>query len=107
MGAWYSMTDTLSNLVSALCGDYLRRAELVREGGVKTRVYNELRYLNYKIREATAQIVGEARAELFIREIGGRIGYAKSGVDGISETTYKEAKREVKLGIARGLYLLN
>lgn len=107
MGAWYSMTDSLSTLIGALCADYSRRAELIREGGLKTRVYNELRYLNYKIREATCEIVGEERADLFIREIGGRIGYAKSSVDDISETTYKETKREVKLGIARRLYLLN
>ena len=41
-----------------------------------------------------------------IREIGGRVGYVDSALDGMSETTYKIKKKEVKRAIAKRLSLL-
>ncbi len=95
--------DTLSELVSALCKDYTRRKEAIRQKRYSHRVSVEYKYINFKILEAAREIVGED-AELYIREIGNNVGYAKSDVNELSETAYKERKKEVKLNIAKRLH---
>ena len=96
---------TLDTLVSALCADYSRRSELIRSGVLSRRVETELRYLNAKIIDATSELVPDFEAEGFIEEIGASLGYAKSRLAHISETTYKKRKREIRENIARRLYL--
>ncbi len=99
------IVDTLDFLVRALCADYKRRESIILKREAERRVDNELRYLNFKLFDAAAEIVGEGRADLFIAEIGASIGYAKSRVEYLSEAMYKQYKTEVKRNIAKRLYL--
>ena len=61
--------------------------------------------LNFKIFDAVAEIVGEARARQFIEEIGNSKGYAKSKIEYISEGTYKRYKWLIRKNIAKRMYL--
>ena len=92
-------------LVVALCADYFRRKQLIDKRQSTYTVIMECRYLNYRILDAACEIVGTKNAETIIREIGENTGYAASELDGMSETTYKVKKKEVKLAIARRLSL--
>lgn len=98
---------SVSELVRALCLDYPRRADAIYNHSVSGRVENEFKYYNYKIFDAAAEIVGEAMAENFIREIAERTGYASSEVRNMCETTYKTHKRDTAVNIARKLYLID
>ena len=95
-------TDTLDDLVVALCRDFFRRERRCDN----RRVAMEHKYINTKMIEAVSEVIGNRYAEMMIREIGERVGYAASGIDDLSESTYKRKKVEVKLAIARKLYLL-
>ena len=92
-------------LIVALCLDYPRRKREIIGGRLSRRTDVEFRYINSKMYDAAAEIVGEELAELYIKEIGEKIGYAYSSVEDVSEVTYKMNKRKVKEGIARRLYL--
>ena len=94
--------DTLDDLVIALCRDYMRREKRCDNRSVGM----EHKYINTRMIEAASEIVGARYAEMMITEIGDRIGYAASGMEDLSESTYKRKKAEVKLAIARKLYLL-
>jgi hypothetical protein len=100
-----TVIDTLDFLVRALCADYKRREEIIIKREAERRIDNELRYLNFKIFDAAAEVVGERRADIFISEIGASVGYANSDVDCMSEGMYKSYKRHVKNNIAKRLYL--
>ena len=97
--------NSLDTLVAALCLDYGRRKALIEDGGCERRVDTELRYYNFKLYDAAAEIVGEDMAEIFIFEIGAHIGYAASRIDSVCERTYKTYKQRVKENIARRMYL--
>lgn len=99
--------ESLDGVIVALCSDYPRRAEALAAGTGERLTLMEYKYLNYKMAEGAAEIVGERFAIPYITEIGRRIGYASSVADCISETTYKLKKLEVKLNIARKLHLLD
>lgn len=94
-------------VVDALCADYSRRRELLLSGRVEHRTALELRYLNFKILEAAAEIVGERDAEIMISEIGANTGYARSKLFYMSESLYKTRKGEVIYNIARHLHLID
>ena len=99
------LKDTLDDLIRALCADYFRRAAIIENRDAERRVDNELRYLNFKIFDAVAEVVGEGRAEIYISEIGASVGYAKSTLGYLSEGTYKNYKTLAKENIAKRLYL--
>lgn len=96
---------SLEMLIVALCADYQRRKEVIENRRAQRRVDTELRYLNFKIYDAAAEIVGEELAELFIYEIGSEVGYAKSEASFMSESTYKIYKKRVKDNLSVKLYL--
>jgi len=100
-----NLSKTLDELVVAICRDYDRRKRIIEERSAPRRVDTELRYLNFISYAAAVSKVGEDFAELFIWEIGNRIGYAKSGVADMSEVTYKKYKQQVKEAIAHALHL--
>ena len=100
-----NLKNTLDDLVKALCADYSRRADIIERRDAERRVDNELRYLNFKIFDAVAEVVGEGRAEIYISEIGSSVGYAKSELGYLSEGAYKNYKTLVKENIAKRLYL--
>lgn len=104
-GEGVCIAPTLDRLVVALCDDYERRERLIREGGLSLRMLSELRYLNMKILEG-AEEQAYLDGEVFIGEIGRRIGYANSELDYMSESTYKRRKAEVKRNIAKKLFLI-
>ena len=97
--------ESLDLLIVALCADYQRRKEVIENRSAQRRVDTEFRYLNFKIYDAVSEIVGEELAELFIYEIGNRVGYAKSEVESMSESTYKIYKKRVKDNLSVKLYL--
>ena len=107
MGTGNAVKNTLDELLRALCADYERRRRLIEGREMPRRVDMELRYLNFKIYDATAEIVGEGAADMFIKEIGSGVGYAKSEIDNLSETTYKDLKRLARQNIAKRLYLID
>ena len=102
-----NVESTLDTLVIALCLDYDRRQAIILGGSATKRTDTEYRYYNFKIFDAAAEIVGEDMAELYIKEIGDRVGYAKSEADEVSEVTYKKYKRLIKDNIAKKLHLLD
>ena len=99
------LSVTLNALIVALCLDYPRRKNAIKEGRLSRRTDVEFRYINSKMYDAAAEIVGEELAEVYIKEIGEKIGYAYSEVEDLSEVTYKINKRKVKEEIAKRLYL--
>jgi hypothetical protein len=101
-----SLPLTLDKLVGAFCADYGRRREAISEGSVGIRTEMEYKYLNHRIFEGAAEIVGSELAELYIDEIGRNVGYANSKNPASCEAGYKREKREVKLSIARKLHLV-
>lgn len=107
MGAGTNIDITLAELIRAACADYERRASLICAGCMPRRVDMELRYLNFKIYDAAAMVVGKEEAQRFIYEIGRKVGYVKSSFSYLSESTYKIYKREVVENIAKSLYLVS
>ena len=105
MGIW-KVENSLELLISALCLDYERRAKAIEGKMAAKRTDTEFRYYNFKIYDAAAEIVGERFAETYIKEIGKRIGFAKTAVSCVSEVTYKKYKRLVIENIAKKLHLI-
>lgn len=99
--------DTLDALVIALCADYRRRRSAIERGEASRRTDMEYRYLNFKMLDAAMEIAGTRYGEIYINEIGGRIGYARSQVDHLSEVGYKLEKQQIKQSIARKLHLVD
>lgn len=104
MGVRAVRIDTVSELVSAFCRDYDRRKEAIRQERCSRRVLTELKFINYKILEAAREIAGDD-AEIYIREIGNKKGFASSEAEWIGESTYKLMKAEVTQNIAKKLHL--
>ena len=96
---------SLKELIRAECLDYFRREEELKRRDLARRVRMEFAYLDSKIEDAVRSVVGDALCEVFIKEIGENVGYAKSAVYCYSERIYKERKRECIQKIAEKLYL--
>ena len=110
MGAWYikdeGYSDTLDYLIIAICRDFRTRQRAISEKSFKRRTLMEYEYLNRRLVEAASEIVG-GDYETYIDEIGNKVGYAYSEIDDVSETEYKQRKREVKISIAKRLHLMD
>ena len=110
MGTWYmndaGYSDTLDYLIIAICRDFRTRQLAIKEKNFKRRTLMEYEYLNRRLIEAASEVVGDDY-EIYIKEIGERIGYAYSEIEDISETQYKDRKREVKINIAKQLHLMD
>lgn len=100
------LEPTLDRLVTALCLDYSRRQKIIEERSASKRTDTELRYYNFLIYDAAAEVVGERDAEIYINEIGRNIGYAKSTASYTAESVYKGYKQYVKENIAKKLHLI-
>lgn len=100
------MPPELDALITAICADYTRRAEVISRRAAPYNVIMEYRFLNYRIMNAAMEIAGSRDALFFINDIGGNVGYAQSDLWVLSESVYKERKKEVKDNIARRLSLL-
>lgn len=98
------LLPTLDAFVVAACADFERREELLKSENVSLRTRTELRYLNYIISTATAEIAEPCYVNLFIEEIGSRTGFAHSMIDGMGEEAYKIRKMEIKRNIAKKLH---
>ena len=99
-------TDTLDGVIVALCKDFDRRADTVKEGRCSRRTAMEYEYINRRLLDAVRELAGDD-ALIYIREIGGRLGFAYSDIDGASESTYKKLKKEIKLNIAKKLHMID
>ena len=98
--------DTLDGVIVALCHDYERRQLAIEEGKLGRRVLMEYAYVNQRMREAAALVVGERWCEVYIKEIGDKVGYAKTKL-WLNERSYKMNKSKIKRAIAKSLYLLD
>ena len=97
----------LSVLVRAQFGDFERRRRILEQESPKRRVRMEMVYLNTRLYDAAAELVGASLADAFIRDIGEGIGYTSSSLfDCMSEACYKRYKSELIRSEARRLYLL-
>ncbi len=96
----------IDNVAVSLCADYFRRRDCIMKMSTDKRVRMEYAYINAKILDAAASIVGFPFAEIFIREIGFSIGYSGSEIDNMCECTYKQKKKEVKEAILRNIYYI-
>ncbi len=96
---------TLDAVIIALCADYARRALEIEKRDIPFNVTMEYRFLNYRIINAAMEVAGERDALTFVSEIGSKIGYTASSTY-LSETVYKNRKREVKENIAKKLSLM-
>lgn len=100
------MPSGLDGVITALCADYSRRAEVICNRTAPYNVIMEYRFLNYRIMNAAIEAAGPRDAAGFIRDIGMNIGYAQSDLWVLSEVAYKQRKKEVKDNIARRLSLM-
>ena len=100
------LEPSVNAMICALCADYFRRDRIIKERSATRRVDTEFRYYNFRIYDGAAEIVGDELAEVYIKEIAERRGYANSLVEDVSEPTYKRYKKEVKEAIAKKLYLI-
>lgn len=100
-------SKTLSALIKAFCLDYKPRSIHIMRKNVSRRVQMEYEYINGRIFDGAAEIVGVEHAEVFIEEIGNSIGYANSSIPYYSEKVYKQLKQEAADNIARKLHLLD
>ena len=100
------MPRGLDTLITALCADYPRRAEVIDRRSAPYNVIMEYRFLNYRIINAAAEIAGSRDAIYFVYDIGNEVGYAASDLIALSEVIYKQRKKEVKENIARRLSLM-
>ena len=101
------LPGAVARTVVYLCADFERRRGLIENKLVSRRTELEYRYLNFKIADAAAEIVGEKYAMTMINEIGRRRGYANSQLLYMSERLYKVQKNEVIINIARRLHLID
>ena len=102
----YVMPMELEGLIVALCADFCRRSEVIRDKSAPYNVIMEYRFLNYRIVNAAIEIAGSRDALEFIWDIGSGRGYAESELWVLSEAVYKQRKKEVKSNIARRLSLM-
>ena len=98
--------DTVDMIVVAFCKDYFFRKEAIANHSCSKRTCMEYAYINERIADAAREIVGDDY-EIFIKEIGSAVGYAKSGVLNIAECGYKHYKKQVKVNIAKKLHLID
>ncbi len=98
------ISDGARRVVVALCSDYERRKKAIEEHTVTPRTENEYKYYNYKIYDATAEIIGRKNAERMIADIGAERGFAKSDITDFAEAAYKYKKRTVIGNIAKSLH---
>ena len=101
-----SYTDTLDGVVVALCRDFKRREDAVEKKLCSRRTAMEYEYINARVYDAAREIAGKYALD-YIYEIGERVGYAYSKVDGSSESTYKIMKKEIKKNIAKKLHMID
>lgn len=100
------MPPELEAIICALCADYTRRADIISRKAAPYNVIMEYRFLNYRIMNAAIEIAGSRDALFFIKDIGCDIGYAQSDLWVLSESVYKERKKEVRDNIAKRLSLI-
>ena len=101
------LEKSIASIVEAHCLDFERRAKCVAEHTVTKRTEAEYRYLNAGVYTGAVNIVGKELAPLYIYEIGRKLGYAHSSVEGVGEVKYKNAKKLIKEAIAKELHLVD
>lgn len=101
-----NLDAALDLLVVAICQGFEERRRAIESGSYGKRTLMEYEYINRRVAEAAREIVG-FDYDIYINEIGNKIGYAKSEVCDVCETEYKRLKKEVKLNVARRLHLFD
>lgn len=97
----------VGEIVEALCAHFDVREQAIRSKSIGRRVRMEYIYINSKMLDGAAEVVGAPYAKSFIMDIGRGIGYANTKIDAFSETNYKKSKLAIKRKIAERLNLLD
>ena len=93
-------------IVCALCCDYDRRAEALKEKEGDMNTLLTYRYLNETIDRSIAEVCEETIREEMRSDIGNHIGMSRTKLYYISISTYKKRKRMSIEAIARNLHLI-
>ena len=101
-----NLDTPLYRVVCALCLDYDRRAEALKEKEGDMHTLLTYRYLNETIDRSIAEVCEEAICEEMRRDIGNYIGVSRTKLYYISNKTYKTRKRMSIEAIARNLHLI-
>ena len=101
------LEKSIINIVEAHCADFDRRMLCVKGHSVTKRTEAEYRYLNAAVYTGAVNIVGKELAPIYIYEIGRKLGYAHSSVEGVGEVKYKNTKKLIKESIAKELHLVD
>ena len=108
---WYGvrrdrLPPALDRMIVALCGDYDRRAALLRTADAPPEVLESCASLNSAIDGAVAEVCEDGiRRQMLLDIVEGR-GARRTPLYFLGEGTYKRRKRDVKLSIARRLKLM-
>lgn len=97
--------NMISDIVVALAAHFEARERAIAERSVTPRVRMEYVYINSKLLDAAAEVVGTRYARSFIMDIGREVGYVHTEIDAFSETYYKKSKQAIKKKIAERLHL--
>ena len=95
------------DIVVTLSAHFEIREAAIFKKSVTPRVRMEYIYINSKLLDAAAEVVGLKYAKKFIMDIGRGIGYANTKIDAFSETYYKKSKLAIKRKMAEKLHLLD
>ena len=95
------------DIVVTLSAHFEIREAAILKKSVTPRVRMEYIYINSKLIDAAAEVVGSQYAKKFIMDIGRGIGYANTKIDAFSETYYKKSKLAIKRKMAEKLHLLD
>ena len=101
-----NINTPIYQIVCALCCDYDRRAEALKEKEGNMHTLLTYRYLNETIDRSIAEVCEEAICEEMRRDIGNGAGVLQTNLTFISEGTYKKRKRKSVEAIARNLHLI-
>ncbi len=102
----FGYRDSIDSIILAMCRDYEERKRAISDKIFCRRTLMEYEYLNTCLSDAAKEIAGDDY-EIYIKEIGSGIGYARSLIEGVSEFEYKRTKKEVKINIAKKLHLID
>lgn len=101
-----NINTPIYQIVCALCCDYDRRAEALKEKEGNMHTLLTYRYLNETIDRSIAEVCEETIREEMRNDIGNHIGIKRTKIYFISDGTYKVRKRKSIEAIARNLHLI-
>lgn len=98
--------DDVDRIIIHLCHDYNRRKNMLARGAVHGQVKRFYTYLNTAIDEALSEECEAGIRSYMLDDIAENRGYRKTPIYCISQVTYYDRKRRVKVAIAKRLHYI-